>query len=56
MESDIDLTPDGYRTLRFPAWLIRSDPEYVARRILEACAALATKAQHRRRPRPGAVI
>jgi hypothetical protein len=36
MERDIDLMLDGYQTLRFPAWLIRSNPEYVARRILEA--------------------
>jgi Protein of unknown function (DUF559) len=36
MERDIDLVLDGYRTLRFPAWLIRKNPGYVARRILEA--------------------
>jgi Protein of unknown function (DUF559) len=36
MERDIDLILDGYQTLRFPAWLVRKDPEYVARRILEA--------------------
>jgi hypothetical protein len=36
MERDIDLVLDGYRTLRFPAWLVRKSPEYVARRILEA--------------------
>jgi hypothetical protein len=36
MERDIDLVLDGYRTLRFPAWLVRKNPEYVARRILEA--------------------
>ncbi len=36
MERDIDLTLDGYQTLRFPAWLVRKNPEYVARRILEA--------------------
>ena len=36
MERDLDLTLDGYRTLRFPAWLVRNNPEYVARRILEA--------------------
>ncbi len=33
MERDIDLGADGYRTLRFPAWLIRSNPERVARPI-----------------------
>jgi hypothetical protein len=36
MERDIDLMLDGYRTLRFPAWLVRKNPEYVARRMLEA--------------------
>ena len=36
MERDIDLTLDGYQTLRFPAWLVRSNPGYVARRIREA--------------------
>jgi len=36
MERDIDLTLDGYHTLRFPAWLVRNSPGYVARRILEA--------------------
>ena len=36
MERDIDLGLDGYLTLRFPAWLVRTNPEYVARRIREA--------------------
>jgi hypothetical protein len=36
MERDIDLGLDGYLTLRFPGWLVRTNPEYVARRILEA--------------------
>jgi len=36
MERDIDLSLDGYQTLRFPAWLVRANPEYVARKILEA--------------------
>jgi hypothetical protein len=36
MERDIDLSMDGYLTLRFPAWLIRTDPQYVAHRILDA--------------------
>jgi hypothetical protein len=36
MQRDLDLTLDGYRTLRFPAWLVRKDPEYIARRVLEA--------------------
>jgi hypothetical protein len=35
MERDLDLSLDGYLTLRFPAWLVRNNPEYVARRILE---------------------
>jgi very-short-patch-repair endonuclease len=41
--TDLDVHPtgqpfniDGYRTLRFPAWLVRKDPEYVARQILRA--------------------
>jgi Protein of unknown function (DUF559) len=42
MERDIDLTLDGYRTLRFPAWLVRNDPGYVARRIREALSRSAT--------------
>jgi uncharacterized protein DUF559 len=36
MERDNDFNADGYETLRFPAWLVRRNPEYVARRILEA--------------------
>lgn len=36
MERDIDLGLDGYLTLRFPAWLVRTNPGKVARRILEA--------------------
>lgn len=36
MERDNDLNLDGYRTLRFPAWLVRNDPEYVAREIVRA--------------------
>jgi Protein of unknown function (DUF559) len=43
MERDIDLMLDGYQTLRFPAWLVRRDPGYVARCILEALG----KAGHR---------
>jgi len=41
MERDLDLTLDGYRTLRFPAWLVRNNPEYVARRLLDALRRLA---------------
>lgn len=36
MERDNGLNLDGYRTLRFPAWLVRQDSEYVAREILKA--------------------
>ena len=40
MERDNGLKIDGYRTLRFPAWLVRQDPEYVAHKILEALRAV----------------
>jgi hypothetical protein len=36
MDRDNGLNIDGYRTLRYPAWLVRKDPEYVARQILRA--------------------
>ena len=36
MERDNDLNIDGYLVLRFPAWLIRRNPEYVAKKILKA--------------------
>jgi len=36
MERDNDLSIDGYRTLRFPAWLVRQHPELVARGIRRA--------------------
>ncbi|HET9082313.1 MAG TPA: DUF559 domain-containing protein [Trebonia sp.] len=36
MERDIDLGLDGYQTLRFPAWLVRTNPGHVARKIFEA--------------------
>ena len=36
MERDLDLTLGGYQTLRFPAWLVRNNPGYVAGRIREA--------------------
>ena len=36
MERDNDLEINGYRVLRFPAWLVRHNPEYVARKIIEA--------------------
>jgi very-short-patch-repair endonuclease len=36
MERDNDLNLGGYRTLRFPAWRVRQEPEYVAREILKA--------------------
>jgi hypothetical protein len=49
MERDIDLGLDGFLTLRFPGWLVRANPDYVAHRILEAlrtagCPRLATVA------------
>jgi very-short-patch-repair endonuclease len=39
MDRDNGLNIDGYRTLRFPAWRIRSDPELVAGDILRALRA-----------------
>ena len=36
MDRDNDMEIEGYRMLRFPAWLVRDDPERVARKILEA--------------------
>jgi very-short-patch-repair endonuclease len=36
MERDNGLNLDGYRPLRFPAWLVRQNPEYVAGEILKA--------------------
>jgi len=36
MERDNELNFDGYRTLRFPAWLVRYDPGYIAHEILKA--------------------
>lgn len=36
MDRGNDLTIDGYRLLRFPAWRVRKDPEFVARKILQA--------------------
>ena len=33
MSRDNDLVIDGYRVLRFPAWLVRYHPEHVAARI-----------------------
>lgn len=36
MERGNDFTIDGYRVLRFPAWCVRQNPEYVAGKILEA--------------------
>ena len=39
MERDNDLNVDGYRTLRFPAWLVRQHPELVARQIRRALRA-----------------
>lgn len=39
MERDNDFNAEGYRVLRFPAWLVRRDPEYVASKVLEALRA-----------------
>ncbi|HLI41975.1 MAG TPA: DUF559 domain-containing protein [Streptosporangiaceae bacterium] len=36
MDRANDLEIDGYRVLRFPAWLVRRQPELVARRIRDA--------------------
>ena len=36
MDRDNDLTVDGYRVLRFPAFLVRYHPGYVARKIRAA--------------------
>lgn len=36
MERDNDFQIDGYRVLRFPAWLVRKNPELVARTISAA--------------------
>lgn len=35
MDRDNDLEIDGYRVLRFPAWLVRDKPEYVAKKIFD---------------------
>ena len=48
MERDIDLGLNGYLTLRFPAWLVRTDPGYVARRILKALRKAGSEAENRR--------
>jgi very-short-patch-repair endonuclease len=39
IERDNGFRIDGYRPLRFPAWLVRQDPEHVAREILKALRA-----------------
>ena len=36
MNRDNDLTIDGYRVLRFPAWVVRRHPDFVAAKIREA--------------------
>lgn len=36
MERDNDNELDGYRVLRFPAWMVRVNPEHVAKKILDA--------------------
>ena len=37
MDRDNDLTVDGYRVLRFPAFLVRCHPGYVAGRLVPRC-------------------
>lgn len=39
MERDIDLQINGYLVMRFPAWVVRTRPDYVAQRILVALQA-----------------
>jgi uncharacterized protein DUF559 len=36
MERDNDFTIDGYRVLRFPAWMVRQKPDHVAGKIRQA--------------------
>jgi very-short-patch-repair endonuclease len=36
MQRDNDLTIDGYRVLRFPAFMVRDHPEMVAMQIAKA--------------------
>jgi hypothetical protein len=36
MERDIDQQIDGYKVLRFPAWMVRLHPDVVARKIWES--------------------
>ena len=36
MERDNDNELDGYRVLRFPAWMVRDNPEHVAKKLLDA--------------------
>lgn len=36
MERDNELTLNGYRTLRFPAFVVRARPDYVAAKIRQA--------------------
>ena len=35
---DLDLGLDGYRTLRFPTWLVRTNPGLAARKSPRPCA------------------
>jgi very-short-patch-repair endonuclease len=43
MERDNDLSADGHQMLRFPAWLVRRNPEIVAAKILSALRAKGYK-------------
>jgi very-short-patch-repair endonuclease len=39
MDKSNELQIDGYRVLRFPAWVVRRHPDYVARKVMEALRA-----------------
>jgi very-short-patch-repair endonuclease len=39
MDKSNELEIDGYRVLRFPSWVVRRHPDYVARVVKEALRA-----------------
>jgi very-short-patch-repair endonuclease len=43
MERDNGLSADGHQILRFPAWLVRRNPEIVVAKILNALRAKGYK-------------
>jgi very-short-patch-repair endonuclease len=45
MNRSNDLQAEGYELLRFPAWLVRYDPGFVAMKILEALQKAAVRAR-----------